>query len=808
VKKKMQFWLLILCMFSMIGCTAQEEGNSEEEKLILSDTGNNQVVLMDFQKMFPYEQGETLKYTGTAEYARTDTVERVDKILSPEPYTLYMVEQEVEDMSGGELGDTTSLYQLKVSEDQVSYFYKEGLEQILIQKPIALGNTWKTIRLDDMLGFVPVVAEITEIENDNITVSFVLDATIEQADAYDRFQSVTFKSDLGIIREQLGEGDVAVERILSKTTSSPDATYISRYVSPKDLTQTFYKGNEIIRYVEDANLQSQLWKEDVSDSQRYSTYETYLNHLDRDDLRNLSRAKKMLTAYMLFTNEDFQLVESFTSFYEGVMMNLSWDLLLINTPNNTYLYDEIYTYDAESNQIVVRLTNEITDPALRAIAGVFKKNGIGIVMLEGDPYFQASGDFLMRGIAKDDAKIETYLAYKAIEFDAFPIFSEGYLLKSADQIGDLLYEFENAYRTYQNDDAFEEAKYYADYFFEVFVVPTSYEYEENKYVGGYIHTSFLEAYKSYIKTYPDSTYTAILENVLSLLEKNNGRYSTSLNDYLNDLGYEAALPSMTAALLQEKEFNSIVPVAIASKPSRSSTVTVDSLQMLLENIKPDTELILSPGLYSFSEADEYESEYAVLKDGILMIRNIEGLTVRGEGNQPVDLMANGYMEVLSLKNVSDVVIENLRVGHRYTYCVGNVINLIDSDAIWIDHVILYGCGYRGIETTRSNNVVISNALISDCQASALTMVSSQKIAVMNTLIKRNGEQVIQATDSSDIRFEDVTMSENTVTMYEGQQGKFKIDNTEGFTFLDNVTYDSVAGQRLIEGNGEIIINEE
>jgi hypothetical protein len=264
---------------------------------------------------------------------------------------------------------------------------------------------------------------------------------------------------------------------------------------------------------------------------------------------------------------------------------------------------------------------------------------------------------------------------------------------------------------------------------------------------------------------------------------------------------------MAEALLQEKEFEGIMPVAIASKPNRQHQIEVSSLQMLLENLQPDTTLILKPGLYAISAVEAYESEYAVLSDGVLTIRDVEGVTLKGEGDQPVDLMADGYMAVLNLENTSDIVIENLRIGHRYTYCVGNVINLLESDAIWIDQVILYGCGYRGIEMTGSHNIVISNSLISDCQASALTIISSQKIAVMNTLIKRNGEQVIQAIEADDVRFENVTMSANTTPMYENQQGKFKIENTKNFVFLDNVTYDSVDGQNLIDGNG-VILNME
>ena len=807
MKKKMQWLFLTILLIGLFGCSPQQELHNEEDQLILSDTDHSQVYVVDFEKMFPYEQGQTLQYSGTAEYASVDTIERIDKIFSPKPYTLFMVEQEVEDMSGGELGDTSSFYQLKVSEDQVSYFYKEGVEQVLLMKPVTVGSQWETIRLDARFGFVPVVAEITRIENDEIKVTYVLDAAIEQAELYDRFQSITFKSNLGIIREEYGKDDNVVERVLNKTTSSPAPSYVSRYVSPQPLLKVFYKGNEQINIFEDANVKSQLWKSQASDSQRYTTFETYLNNLEKSDLRNLSRAKEMLRVYMLFTEDDFQLVESFTLFYESVMVNLPMETLLTNTSQNTYLYDVLFTYDTDTGKMVLRLENEIEDPLLSAVAGLFKKNGIHIIMLEGTPYYQAAGEFIMNGIPNEDEKVREYLAYKAREFDAFPIFSEGYLLKSAQEIGALLYDFEKAYRAYPNDEAFEEAKYYTDYFFEIFVVPKSYEYEENKYVGGYILPSFLEAYKDFVAAHPDSAYSKKIEKIVSYLDANSGRYNTTLDQYLNQLGYEAEYPMMAEALLQEKEFEGIMPVAIASKPNRQHQIEVSSLQMLLENLQPDTTLILKPGLYAISAVEAYESEYAVLSDGVLTIRDVEGVTLKGEGDQPVDLMADGYMAVLNLENTSDIVIENLRIGHRYTYCVGNVINLLESDAIWIDQVILYGCGYRGIEMTGSHNIVISNSLISDCQASALTIISSQKIAVMNTLIKRNGEQVIQAIEADDVRFENVTMSANTTPMYENQQGKFKIENTKNFVFLDNVTYDSVDGQNLIDGNG-VILNME
>jgi hypothetical protein len=787
--------MLLTAMLVILSMTTACQKQSEPETPDLNDTGSAQLMDVDFYAMFDYQVHETLHYAGTGEYYRTDTIERIDDVKSPEAYRLYLIESNQEDMSGGENGDLSSLCQLKISDASVSYFYKEGIETTLLKKPLAVGSTWETERLDDRYGFIPVVATIISIEdNGDMLVQYEAASSEADIDVFSKVQTYQFSAADGITEVLLGEGDTVVSQKLVKTTSSPDSSYISRYVNPSDTLSAFYKSDEVSLYVEDGLKKTWLWETAHDDSTLYSAYEDYIAMLDVGDFRNIARAKTMLSLFASRADNDFELVESFVKYYETVMGNIGVDMIIGDSTDPITAIFDYYHYDDVTGKLILIPAAEQTNAEAAAIATVLAGNGLGLYVAEGYPYFKAMPEYLDVNMPNTSDEIDMYLTFKKQQYNIFPIYSEGYLIQAPDVIGDA------------SEPAFDDADYYADYFFQTLAVPFAFEMEGTKYyAGGYIKSDFYQTYQAYIEKYPKSKYTRIFKRVIALLDAANGKYSSALNQYFTDLGYAADDTIIAEAAKQQKDFNAIERMAVSDKPERTNIVEVYDGEALVKAIAPDTEIVLRAGLYQIPY-DNFDNSYVTCQDGTLTIKAVSGLTIIGDGDVQADIVADAYLEVIKLQSVSDIYFDNLRIGHNYAYCVGDVISVKDGQNLHFNSMILYGCGYRGISLENAEDVQLTNSLISDCQASALLLNHTSRVTVANTGFLRNGEQVLQMTSAETVHFENVTIKDNETTMYEGQNGLIKIGDSQDVIF-DNVAIFKMIDQPMIEGTGQIVDSE-
>ncbi|MBS7526647.1 right-handed parallel beta-helix repeat-containing protein [Fusibacter paucivorans] len=798
--KMMVFSAIIIAMGFATGCQTQPVQETPD----LSDTGSAQLMDVDFYAMFDYTAQETLHYEGAGEYYRTDTVERIDDIKSPETYRLYLVESNQEDMSDGESGDLSSLYQLKVSADSVSYYYKEGIETVLLKKPLAVGNTWDTERLDSQYGFMDITATIMAIEeNGDIEVRYEAKTEDRSVNLFSKVQTFRFGATDGVVEVILGDNDTVVTQRLVKTASAPDSNYISHYVNPSETLKAFYRGDEMAFYVEDGTKKAWLWQSEHDDSSLYSAYEEYIAMLDSNDIRSVSRAKVMLNLFAEHAENDFELVERFTDFYEWMMGNFGVDLIIGESDDPITSIFEYYHYDDETGDLVLTAPSDQNSAEAAAVSRLLSSNGLGIYIAEGYPYFETMATYLDRNMPMTSDEIKTFIAFKKQQYSIFPVYSEGYLIQQPEVIADAMYLFETAAASYPNEPAFDDAAYYADYFFETLAVPLSFEMDGTKYyAGGYIQPDFYNTYHQYIEKYPKSKYTAIFKKIVVYLDSANGKYTEALNQYLNDLGYAADAEMIHEATQQQADFKAIERKATAAKPVRTNRVEVSDGISLIEAIAPDTEVVLKAGLYQIPY-DNFENPYVSCEDGTLIIKDLSGLTIIAEGGIQADLVTDAYMEVIKLQSVSDIYFDNLRVGHIYAYCVGDVIAVKDGHDLHFDNMILYGCGYRGINLENTEDVHVTNSLISDCQASAIKLDHASNITIANTGLLRNGEQVLQFAATQDVHFENVTIRDNSYMMYEGQNGLFKIDDTSNIIF-DNVAIFKMVDQPMIEGIGQIV----
>ncbi len=172
-------------------------------------------------------------------------------------------------------------------------------------------------------------------------------------------------------------------------------------------------------------------------------------------------------------------------------------------------------------------------------------------------------------------------------------------------------------------------------------------------------------------------------------------------------------------------------------------VHVDNMEDLIENIAPNTVILLEPGKYclsdtlasywasegeSFNDSRDFvhiESEY----DGFeLVIRNVSGLTIASASGKCADteiVTDPRYADVLGFEDCSGIGIMNLTMGHTDTgECAGNVLYFSGCSNIVLSGLDLYGCGVYGIETNECAGLSCFDSTIRDCSSGALALYAA------------------------------------------------------------------------------------
>ena len=237
---------------------------------------------------------------------------------------------------------------------------------------------------------------------------------------------------------------------------------------------------------------------------------------------------------MPYTEHPLRLVRQFIEFYELSCYDHGHEWIDQLGLYDTEKLDAIFIYDENIKETVV---NPELKGEFRAVGAYFIENGMSIKYEECYPYFSPSAVFLDRAVDVGEPLSKDYITLKKLQYNFFPIQSDGYLMVSADELADAIKTFDEDYRTYRDLEDFEEAKYLADYLFELYILPNGYFSEDYNYKGGYITDAYLESYEAYIKENPKSSYTPILINIEKLLKSNANAYSKALDQYLIELGY-------------------------------------------------------------------------------------------------------------------------------------------------------------------------------------------------------------------------------------------------------------------------------
>ncbi|GAU77032.1 right-handed parallel beta-helix repeat-containing protein [Fusibacter sp. 3D3] len=796
---------LILILFISLSATGCSKKNTENEAKTIPNAGDIiQSSGVNLNEFVRYELNETLYYKGVDGLNRYESCVRIDEILSPNIGKLYFFEGETEALSE-EVSEDYSFYKAyEVTDTHYALYYDDQNEMILLKNDILEGSKWKTSMIEPDLGMLAVEATVEKIENDEITVryKFIDNQNIPVAQQYTL--EYVFKAGQGIVKEKRLYSDYELELQLTQKSSDTPNTFVSRYNKPSELISKIYPNTYFKDLISDSIFKQKMRRGHFNDNELYQSYKDYLNQLQVGNMGNISRAKEMLRNSVTYTQNPLELVRQFIAFYELNCYDYGhvW-IEQLELYDNAKL-EALFVFDEhkEKTRVNPQLKGEY-----RAVGAYFIENGMSIKYEEGHPYFSTSADFLDQAVNVVDPISKDYVAFKKRQYTVFPIQSEGYLTVSAEELAHAIKAFDADYQAHRDLKDFEEAKYLADYLFELYILPNGYFSEDYNYKDGYITEAYLESYKAYIQENPKSSYTPILINVVKILKMTANAYSQELDRYLTELGYSPMSDTFALKFMQMEMFSDITEgkKRILLNPKASEVVTVSNTEAFLSAIGPNKTIYLKPGLYEIPYQVEIENAYVQVEEGTLRIKNVENMTVLSESGI-VDILADSYLEVLVYDGCENIQMEGIRLGHLRTYCIGDVLSVKASKQIEINKVILFGCGYNGLNLEDVTGLSLSNSLISDCQACGLVFKDVNQISIKNTQFYRNGRQLFDFKNALNVTLTQVVAADNDKEAYEAVNALMTADELSTISFIKS-KLETTFVQKRVEGSGAVTQEE-
>ena len=231
----------------------------------------------------------------------------------------------------------------------------------------------------------------------------------------------------------------------------------------------------------------------------------------------------------------------------------------------------------------------------------------------------------------------------------------------------------------------------------------------------------------------------------------------------------------------------------AAPKVESSVVKVKTVDEFLKAIAPNTVIELAEGEYDLSKASDYgketgsdyyswSHEYIGDVDGNeLVIRNVDGLTIRGAGTGKTTIAAvPRYANVIRFTGCNNLSVSDLTAGHTREpgFCTGGVLLIENSSNSNVDSCGLYGCGTVGVRGINSKKLNVTNCDIYECSIGAVTTADCEDVLVSGCDIHDHGTKEV---DSYAIRLFDVDDSRN-FTVY---NCKIHDNKSEGLLYTSN-----------------------
>lgn len=228
------------------------------------------------------------------------------------------------------------------------------------------------------------------------------------------------------------------------------------------------------------------------------------------------------------------------------------------------------------------------------------------------------------------------------------------------------------------------------------------------------------------------------------------------------------------------------PTQPAAQPDEDA-IYVHTTRDLLESIAPGASIVLEPGFYNMSEYVEYTwsregedwnrgHEFVQLReqfDGMeVLIRNVEGLSIRGSGESPAEtelVIDPRYSAVFVFEDCADLSVSNLTLGHTERGdCEGNVINLVSCCDVSLDNLDLYGCGVYALGCYQgTGGVRVTDSRLRDCSYGPLEIYGcAGRFAFENcSLYGSEGYAWYEDNEQSELAFYGCEFGENETSYF-------------------------------------------
>lgn len=220
----------------------------------------------------------------------------------------------------------------------------------------------------------------------------------------------------------------------------------------------------------------------------------------------------------------------------------------------------------------------------------------------------------------------------------------------------------------------------------------------------------------------------------------------------------------------------VFPEERASRPNGEGdvlTLEVRTVDELVDAIGPDRIIKLAPGDYNLTGIKERSHRFMSIEpefDGPQIIfQNLRNTEFVCEGPELAHLYVEpSYTFPLYLFDCEGVRIGRLRFGHSPEpgYCTGGVVRIVRSKTIDLSDCDLYGCGTIGVEVEDSENVVISNTVIRDCNAGFASIGDCRDVVLHHCTFSNNDVSFgFSVSNSDNVRVVASTIRDNTASQY-------------------------------------------
>ena len=204
----------------------------------------------------------------------------------------------------------------------------------------------------------------------------------------------------------------------------------------------------------------------------------------------------------------------------------------------------------------------------------------------------------------------------------------------------------------------------------------------------------------------------------------------------------------------------------ATPKTEGGVVKVKNVDEFLAAIAPNTVIELAEGVFDLSKASDYAKESKNQyyswnlengddeKSAELIIKDVEGLTIRGAGIGKTTIEAvPRYANVIRFNKCKKLTISNLTAGHTKGRgeCTGGVLLMESCTESNVEACGLYGCGTIGVQAANCKKINITNSDIYECSYGAVTAYGGDNVIVSGCDIHDIGPDAIDlfSADSCD-----------------------------------------------------------